>query len=90
MFVENVKGSSKISEAPPYPYNSWLNYWEKNSGQIFIPKKCPACGRIVTRKELDGCHVKKQIIHLMVDGILFHYVTDATIVQKNLILVIFH
>lgn len=59
MFVENVKGSSKISEAPPYPYNSWLDYWGKNSGQIFIPKKCPACGRIVTRKELDGYHVQK-------------------------------
>ena len=59
MIVENVKGSSKISEAPPYPYNSWLNYWEKNSGQIFIAKKCPACGRIVTRKEFDGCHVQK-------------------------------
>ena len=59
MIVENVKGSSKISEAPPYPYNSWLNYWVKNSGQIFIPKKCPACGRIVTKKELDGCHVQK-------------------------------
>ena len=90
MIVENVKGSSKISEAPPYPYNSWLDYWEKNSGQIFIPKKCPACGRIVTRKELDGCHVQKA--NNPFDGrcILFHYVTDATIVQKNLMLVIFH
>ena len=59
MLIENVKGSCKFSNTLPYPYNSWLNYWEKNSGDIYIPKKRPVCGRIVTRKELDGCHVQK-------------------------------
>jgi hypothetical protein len=57
MFVKNVTGSSRFLR--PRGYDSWLDYWEKNSGQIFIPKKCPTCGRNVTRKELDGCHVQK-------------------------------
>lgn len=59
MIIKNVKGSNTISNKASYPYISWLDYWEKNSGQIFIPKKCPACGRIVTRIEYDSCHVQK-------------------------------
>ena len=62
MIVENVKGSSKISETPPYPYNSWLNYWEVNTNFVLNPNqpyKCPACGKSFYRSDFDGCHVQK-------------------------------
>ena len=62
MIVKNVTGSSKVSERPPHPYTSWLNYWEINSGYILknnIPYQCPACGKFFLRENLDGCHVQK-------------------------------
>ena len=60
--IHNVKGSSKISEDPPFPYSSWLKYWEAQAdfeikeGKSYI---CPGCGKIITRKNFDGCHVQK-------------------------------
>ena len=62
MLVENVKGSSKVSEKPPYPYTSWLNYWEEYTGYRltnYTVYPCPACGISVYRKGLEGCHVRK-------------------------------
>ena len=62
MKIKNVKGSSKISPNPPKGYDSWLEYWEVNHGQVLDPKKwysCPACGRSILRKSFDGCHVQK-------------------------------
>ena len=62
MKVENVTGSSKVSANPPYPYTSWLRYWEAiakftlESGEYY---KCPACGKSFLRKDFDGCHVQK-------------------------------
>ena len=62
MLIENVIGSSKISQRAPYPYSSWLNYWEVNANfhleqnQEYI---CPACGRSFYRNDFDGCHVQK-------------------------------
>ena len=60
--VHNVKGSSKISQKPPFPYYSWLNYWENNGGSEIkddVLYKCPACGKAFTRKNFDGCHLQK-------------------------------
>ena len=62
MKIKNVKGSSKVSPNPPKGYESWVEYWEKNHGQILDPKKwydCPACGKSVQRMNFDGCHVQK-------------------------------
>lgn len=62
MKIRNVKGSSKVSERPPYPYSSWLNYWEMNANfsldrnQLY---NCPACGKAFYPKDFDGCHVQK-------------------------------
>lgn len=62
MRVENVTGSSKVSKDAPYPYKSWLNYWEVNANFKLDPYtlyKCPACGRSFYRSSFDGCHVQK-------------------------------
>ncbi len=60
--IHNVKGSSKISQNPPFPYGSWLQYWEGISGFSIDPNteyECPGCGKKITRKNFDGCHVQK-------------------------------
>lgn len=60
--IHNVKGSSKISKKAPFPYGSWLQYWEAMKNRTLEPNKlyyCPACGKAVTREHLDGCHVQK-------------------------------
>ena len=62
MLVENVTGSSKVSKNAPYPYTSWLNYWEVNAKCTLNPNKsyiCPGCGKPCYRKDFDGCHVQK-------------------------------
>lgn len=62
IYIHNVKGSSKISQKPPFPYTSWLDYWEHNGGskiQENVTYKCPGCGKLITRKSFDGCHVQK-------------------------------
>lgn len=62
MLVENVTGSSKVSEKAPNPYTSWLNYWEVNANFVLNPNQlyeCPACGKSFYRKGFDGCHVQK-------------------------------
>ena len=58
VFVHNVKGSSKVSSKPSFPYSSWLNYWECMKLSA-LPYYCPACGKVVTREHFDGCHVQK-------------------------------
>ena len=59
--IHNVKGSSKVSENAPFPYGSWLPYWESIKGALKAntPYYCPACGKAVTREHFDGCHVQK-------------------------------
>ena len=62
MLIENVKGSSKFSNTLPYPYNSWLDYWEVNANFKLNPNqpyKCAACGKSFYRSDFDGCHVQK-------------------------------
>ena len=62
VFIHNVKGSSKISQKPPFPYDSWLQYWEGVSGIKIEPNtlyNCPGCGKAITRMNFDGCHVQK-------------------------------
>ena len=62
MRIKNVKGSSKVSGKAPYPYTSWLNYWEEKANFTLEPNtlyKCPACGKSFYRKDFDGCHVQK-------------------------------
>ena len=60
--IHNVKGSSKISQKPPFPYGSWLQYWEGKTGNRIEPNtlyRCPGCGKSITRENFDGCHVQK-------------------------------
>ena len=62
MKIKNVKGSSKVSPNSSFRYDSWLNYWEQNSGIILDKNtlyKCPACGKGFYRTNFDGCHVQK-------------------------------
>ena len=60
--IHNVKGSSKISKEPPFPFTSWLKYWEAQANfdiKEGVSYNCPGCGRTITRKNFDGCHVQK-------------------------------
>ena len=62
VLIHNVKGSSKISQKAPYPYGSWLQYWEGVSGnRIMLNTRynCPGCGAPTTREHFDGCHLQK-------------------------------
>ncbi len=62
MKVQNIKGSSKVSEKPPRGYSSWLDYWEVNANRKLktgTKYKCPACGKAFERENFDGCHVQK-------------------------------
>lgn len=62
MLIKNVTGSSKVSKKAPYPYTSWLNYWEVNANVALNPDElynCPACGELFYRQDFDGCHVQK-------------------------------
>jgi hypothetical protein len=58
--VKNAIGTSKL--LPPAPFVSWLEYYEYVKQIImegYLLYRCPVCGRICLRKELDGCHVQK-------------------------------
>lgn len=60
--IHNVKGSSKISKKAPYPYGSWLQYWEAKANftiKANTSYNCPACGKAITREHFDGCHAQK-------------------------------
>lgn len=60
--IHNVIGSSKISKQPPFPYTSWLRYWEAYANSKIEQNKaynCPGCGALTTRTHFDGCHVQK-------------------------------
>ena len=60
--IHNVKGSSKISEKPPFPYTSWLKYWEAYANftlEDYKSYNCPCCGSPTIRTHFDGCHVQK-------------------------------
>ncbi|MCD8291539.1 MAG: hypothetical protein LUC91_08595 [Prevotella sp.] len=62
MRVKNVKGSSKVSGKAPSPYNSWLQYWEVQSGTKLkddIYYTCPACREKFKKSNFDGAHVQK-------------------------------
>lgn len=62
MRIKNITGSSKISQKAPYPYTSWLEYWEINANislKSNVLYKCPACGNGFYREDFDGCHVQK-------------------------------
>ena len=62
MKIQNIKGSSKVSEKPPKDYASWLDYWEKNTKFTLkegYKYKCPACRKAFERANFDGCHVQK-------------------------------
>lgn len=51
--VKNVNGSSRFSA--PYGYSTWLEYWEKRTGE-----KKPICGSSnCNNTDLVGAHVQK-------------------------------
>lgn len=52
--VQNVPGTA--GQTPPYPYNdySWLEYWEKKTGQKALFCACCSC----MKKAEHGAHVK--------------------------------
>lgn len=60
MFVENINGSSRYPK--PKGYDSWLDYWEQQTGQILLKTMrytCPACGKSHFRSNFNGAHVRK-------------------------------
>lgn len=62
ILVRNATNTSGL--LPPYPYNSWIEYWEDNSGNrlnIFTEYNCPAgdCNKTCYRADLEGSHVQK-------------------------------
>ena len=61
MIIENIHGSSKISEKPKH-FSSWLKFWEYYEGITLKDNLyyiCPGCGKQYTRNNFDGCHVQK-------------------------------
>jgi len=55
--VKNINGSAFYSK-PPKGYDSWLDYWEQQTG--LIAKECHKLGcRITGRDNLVGAHVIK-------------------------------
>lgn len=49
--VKNVEGSSFLN--PPFPYSSWLDYWEKNTGNRATYCACFGC----SNRAEHGAHV---------------------------------
>ena len=75
--VKNVNGSSRFPA--PRGYNSWLEYWEKQTGQhVSI---CGAAG--CSNTNLVGAHVQKPTAQTS-RGTLLHYAPHATIEQTSL------
>ena len=54
--VKNVNGSSRF--ARPTGYDSWLDYWEKNSGKTAWRCSATDC-HMIGRWNLVGAHVQK-------------------------------
>lgn len=61
ILIKNVPDTSDLE--PPYPYKTWIEYWESKKGAIPILMKynCPAigCTEECYRSDFDGCHVQK-------------------------------
>ncbi|MDE7109366.1 MAG: hypothetical protein K2O49_05305, partial [Muribaculaceae bacterium] len=64
--IRNVVGSSKVSPNPPYPFGSWIGYWEAIyrdthgfSSPIRPAYECPFCGTTKPTSEIVGGHVQK-------------------------------
>lgn len=61
VLVKNAIGTSDLQ--PPYPYDTWIEYWESVNGKLdpTTQYNCPAgdCKEVCYRSEFDGCHVQK-------------------------------
>lgn len=61
ILIKNATNTSNLK--PPFPFNSWLEYWESKKGHIDEYRECrfPAedCHEICYRSDFDGCHVQK-------------------------------
>lgn len=61
VLIKNAPNTSDL--LPPFPYETWIEYWESKKGAIDEYKKynCPAgdCNEVCYRKDFDGCHVQK-------------------------------
>lgn len=64
VLVKNALNTADLT--PPYPYQTWIEYWEGKSGNKLDPTKlykCPvgSCTNNGYREDFDGCHVQKAI-----------------------------
>ena len=62
LLVKNASNTADLQ--PPYPYSTWIEYWEGKSGiklDANTKYNCPAgdCKNACYRKDFDGCHVQK-------------------------------
>lgn len=60
VLIKNATNTSDLQ--PPFPYNTWLEYWESKKGKLQTNTlyQCPTgCGNTGYRKDFDGCHVQK-------------------------------
>lgn len=62
VLVKNASNTADLQ--PPYPYSTWIEYWEGKSGiklDANTKYNCPAgdCKNTCYRKDFDGCHVQK-------------------------------
>lgn len=93
VLVKNVSGTADLQ--PPYPYDTWLEYWEGKTGNRLNPftqYNCPAgdCKNVCYRADLDGCHVQKVIDNTNTVSIVplcsgCNHRTDYFFVDENLL-----
>ena len=60
VLITNANNTSDLR--PPFPYDTWLEYWESKKGKLKVNViyRCPTdCGNRGLRSDFDGCHVQK-------------------------------
>ena len=62
VLIKNASNTADLQ--PPYPYGTWIEYWEGKSGNklnAYKKYECPAedCSNACYREDFDGCHVQK-------------------------------
>ena len=93
VLVKNALNTADLQ--PPYPYDTWIEYWEYKSGNRLNPfnlYECPAvgCKKTCYRADLDGCHVQKVFDKTNTMYIIplcsgCNHRTDSFLVDENLL-----